>query len=510
MRGVLRSLAVALAGSGLVLGAAHLPAPLSLARGTSHAPAPTPRVEPVTQTQAICPGPEALGIAGLKDSLAQVVSVTAAAAPDSALPTGLGVGQSAGTLTMSGLPTGGRWADPLTVRGQTTSAKISTAQSALVAGDGAMAPGTVATQRSWVKSGDNRGLVTAACMPAAASSWLIAGGGGPGRRERLVLTNPGPNPVMVDLTVLGVNGPIQSPNGHGLVVGPHARTVILLDAIAGSEPSPVVHVVVQGGEVAAVLSDAWLDGVIPRGGDDTAPVAAPALEQVMAGVAIAGRATLRIAVPGDGEAVVEARVLTARGPKPLDANGVTRLAAHSTKDIDLGALPPDAYAVQVRADVPVVAAAMVDRRLAPGSASDLAWSGASAPITTLAGMALGDKALAGGMALGDKAVSAEAAGGTGLMGRLDLAATKDPASVLVTTVGANGQASSKEVAIGADSVSSLALDGATSVWVTPLAGVVRAAVLTWVTDAGGTLLSVTPMSDLTLTTTSVRLRELRN
>ena len=502
MRGVLRSLAVALAGSGLVLGAAHLPAPLSLARGNSHAPATTPRVEPVTAAQAICPGPEALGIDGLRDSLAQVVSVTAAAAPESALPTGLGVGQNTGSLTMSGLPTGGRWADPLSVRGQTTSATISTAQSALVAGDGAMAPGTIATQRSWVQSGDNRGLVTAACMPAAASSWLIAGGGGPGRRERLVLTNPGPNPVTVDLTVLGVNGPIQSPNGHGLVVGPHARTVILLDAIAGSEPSPVVHVVVQGGEVAAVLSDAWLDGVIARGGDDTTPVAAPALEQVMAGVAIDGRATVRIAVPGDGEAVVEARVLTASGPKPLDANGVTRLAAHSTKDIDLSALPPDAYAVQVRADVPVVAAAMVDRRLAPGAPSDLAWSGASGPITTLAGMALGDKAL-GATALGGP-------GGTGLMGRLDLAATKDPASVLVTTVGADGQASSKEVAIAADSVSTLAMDGATSVWVTPLTGVVRAAVLTWVTDAGGTLLSVTPMSDLTLTTTSVRLRELRN
>jgi hypothetical protein len=497
MRGVLRSLAVAVTGSGLVLGVAYLPAPLILARGTSHGPAATPRVEPVTQTQAICPGPEALGIAGLRDSLAQVVSVTAATAPEFALPAGLAVGKNAGTLTLSGLPTGGTWAGPVTVRGQTTSATISTAQSALVAGEGAMAPGTVATQRSLVKNGDNRGLVTAACMPAAASSWLIAGGGDPGRRERLVLTNPGPNAVVVDLSVLGVNGPIQSPNGHGLVVGPHARTVILLDAIAGSEPSPVVHVVVQGGEVAAVLSDTWLDGVIPRGGDDTAPVAAPALEQVMAGVAIDGRATLRIAVPGDGEAVVEARVLTTSGPKPLDANGVTRVAAHSTKDIDLSALPPDAYAVQVRADVPVVAAAMIDRRLAPGARSDLAWSGSSSPLTTLAGMALGAKALDG-------------LGGTGLMGRLDLAATYDPASVLVTTVDAAGQASSKEVAIGADSVASAALDGATSVWVTPLTGVVRAAVLTWVTDGDGTLLSVTPLSDLTLTTTSTRLRELRN
>lgn len=497
MRGVLRSLAVAAAGTGLVVGATYLPAPLNLARETAHSPTTTPRVEPVTQAQTICPGPEELGVAGLKDSRMQVVSVTAVTAPNSALPTGLANDRSAGSLTLSGLPNGGTWAAPVTVRGQAISGQISTAQSALAAGGGAMAPGTVATQRSWVKAGDDRGLVTAACMPASASSWLIAGGAGPGRRERLVLTNPGPNPVMVDLAVLGVNGPIQSPNGHGLVVGPYARTAFLLDAISGSEPSPVVHVIAQGGEVAAVLSDVWLDGVIPRGGDDVVPVAAPAREQVMAGVAIAGQATLRIAVPGDGEAVVEARVLTPSGPKALDANGVTRLAAHSTKDIDLSTLPADAYAVQVRSDVPVVAAAMVDRRLNPGAPSDLAWSGASAPITTLAGMALGE------MALG-------VPGDTGLMGRLDLAATYDPASVLVTTVGADGQASSKEVAIAADSVSTLALDGATSVWVTPLRGVVRAAVLTWVTDAGGTLLSVTPMANLTLTTPSLRLRELRN
>ncbi|MHB8187197.1 MAG: DUF5719 family protein [Dermatophilaceae bacterium] len=492
MRGVLRSLAVAAASIGLVLGVTYLPAPLNLARGISHAPATTAHAVPVTQAQVICPGPEALGVAGLQDSLAQVATVTAVSAPEAALPSGLVDAKSAGSLEVGGLPAGGAWAAPVTVRGQTTTGQISTAQSALVAGAGSMAPGTVATQRSWVTTGDYRGLVTAACMPAAASSWLIAGGADPGRRERLVLTNPGPNPVTVDLGVLGVKGPIQSPNGLGLVVGPYARTVVLLDAIAGSEPSPVVHVVAHGGEVAAVLSDTWLDGVIPRGGDDVVPVAAPAREQVIAGVAIEGRATLRVAVPGDSEAIVESRVLTPSGPKSLPGNGVTRLAAHSTTDIDLSVLPPDAYAVQVRADVPVVAAAMVERRLAPSAPSDLAWAGASAPITTLAGMAL------------------RGPGDTGLLMRLDLAATYDPASVLVTTVGADGQVSTKEVAIAADSVSTLALDGATSVWVTPRTGIVRAAVLTWFSDPSGALLSVTPMADLTLTTTFARLRELRD
>lgn len=490
MRGVMRSLAVAAAGTGLVLGATYLATPLNLAHGTGPGPALAAHTEPIAAAETICPGPEALGVAGLKNSLTQTASVAAVAAPAASLPGWFVAGQGAGSLTISGLPSGGTWAAAATVRGQVVSGQISRAQSALIAGAGAVAPGTVATQRSWVKAGDNRGLVTAACMPAAASSWLIAGGAEPGRRERLVLTNPGPNPVTVDLTVLGVNGPIESPNGRGLVVGPYARTVVLLDAIAGSERSPVVQVSAQGGEVAAVLNDTWLDGVVPRGGDDAGPVAAPAREQVIAGVAIQGRATLRVAVPGDNEAVVESRVLTPKGPKALPANGVTRVSGHSTKDIDLGSLPPGSYAVQVRADVPVVAAAMVDRRLAVGAPSDLAWSGASVPIKTLAGMAL------------------HGPEHKGLIERLDVAATTERASVLVTTVRADGRSSTKVVAIGADSVSTLSLVGATSVWVTPRTGFVRAAVVTWASDARGVMLSVTPLADLTLTATSSPLREL--
>ena len=493
--GLLRSLAVVSAGTGLVLGATYVSAPLNLVprANASTTQADTTHADPVAVAQTICPGPEALGVAGLQDSRVQTSSLTAVTAPLASLPTGFAVVQGAGTLTLSGLPVGGIWAAPATARGQVITGQISTAQSALVAGDGAIAPGTVAAQRSWVKTGDDHGLFTAACLPPAASAWLIGGGAQPGRRERLVLTNPGPNPVTVDLSVLGVNGPVQSPNGRGLVVGPYARTVVLLDAIAGTEPSPVVHVSTQGGEVAAVLSDTWLDGVIPRGGDDAMPVAPPAREQVIAGVAIDGPATLRLAVPGDNEAVVETRVLTPTGPKALPANGVTRVAGHSTMDIDLGSLPPDAYAVQVRADVPVIAAAVVERRpAAAGAPSDLAWSGASAPIRTLAGMAL------------------HGASEVGLIERLDLVATSSPGSVLVTTVGADGLATTKEVAIGADSVVSIPLVGATSVWVTPHTGFVRAAVVSFATDPLGLSLSVTPLADLTLTTTSSPLREVRD
>ena len=148
--------------------------------------------------------------------------------------------------------------------------------------------------------------------------------------------------------------------------------------------------------------------------------------------------------------------------------------------------------MQVRADVPVVAAVMLDRRRAGGAPSDLAWSVASLPIRTLAGMALPSSQV------------------KGLTQWLDLVATGSPGSVLVTTVGAGGQVRSQQVVIGGDSVSTLLLDGASSVWVTPLTGIVRAAVLTSVTDVAGQLLSLTSLADLTLTTTPSPLRQLRD
>jgi hypothetical protein len=487
---ILRAVALVAVGLGLALGAAHLPAPINLAQGRSPLSATRPHADPVTQTLSICPGPEALGVEGLPDSSAQAVSVAAVGAPLAALPSGFLTGPGAGSITMSGLPPGGAWAAPATAGGQVILGQISDPRSVLVTGAGSMAPGAVATQWSWTKTGNNRGLVTTACVPAAASSWLIAGGAAPGRLEHLVLANPGPNPLTVDLAVFGAKGRINSPEALGLVVPGRARTVILLDAIAGSEPSPAVHVSARGGKVAAFLSDTWLDGVVPRGGDDVASSAAPAREQVIAGVPIDGQAILRVAVPGGSEAVVQSRVLTPGGPRPLPADGVTRVAGASTKDIDLSSLPAGAYAVQVVADVPVLAAVMVDRRRSAVSPSDMAWSSATLPISTLAGMALPVSEV------------------KGLTQRLDFAATTSPASVRVTTVGAGGQVSTTEVAIGADSVSTLPLDGASSVWVTPTRGVVRAAVLTSAADAAGELLSVTPLTELTLTTTALPLRQL--
>jgi hypothetical protein len=486
-----RALWLVVLGAALVLAATLLPA-IDLAHGNSPGTTTRAHAEPVALTRSVCPGPQALGIEGLPDSPAQTVSVLAASTPEAAWPAGFAPGQGAGSITISGLPAGGKWAAPVTAGSQPVSAQVSTARSALVTGAGSMAPGTVATQWSWTRAGTGRGLVTTACTPAVTSSWLVAGGAEPGRLEHLVLANPGPNPVTVDLAVFGAKGPIRSPNGQGLVVAGRSRLVILLDAVAGSDPSPVVHVMARGGKVAAVLSDTWLDGVVPRGGDDVVSVTAPSREQVIAAVPVDGRAFLRVAAVGDSEAVVQSRVLTSRGPMSLQAGGVTRVAGGTSRDIDLSSLPPGAYAVQVQADVPVFTAVMVERRRAAGAPSDFAWAVASEPIRVLAGMAL------------------PASAARGLTERLDLVATGRPGSVQVTTVAADGLFSTKKVVIGEDSVVTLPLGDAASVWVTPLTGLVRGGVLTTVSDKGGAMLSLAPLSDLTLNTTVSPLRQLRD
>lgn len=494
MRGLVRALAVAAAGSGLVIGASCLPGSLDVSAPARNDAVPAARAVALSSSSSICPGPQDLGVTGLPGTATsrQRVDLLAAAPPAAALPAGL-ASAGKGTLGFSRLPGAGTLGAPLTAgdrdRARVLTASESSARSAVLAGAGTLAPAAVALQRSLTGAGDGRGLVTVACGQATAESWLLAGGAQPGRRERVVLTNPGPNAVTVDLGVLGARGPVPSPNGRGVVVAPYGRTVVLLDAIAGQENVPVLHVVAHGGEVAAVLDDTWLDGVVPRGGDDAAPAAAPSREQVIPAVRVDGTATLRVAVPGEDEAVVQTRVLTRSGPRPVPRDAVVRVAGQSTRDIDLSALPKGSYAVQVRADVPVVAAAMTERRAKANGPSDLAWASSTPVVTRLAGTVLRNP--------GTKGISAV----------LELAATGGAGSATVTVVDTRGRVTNHTVAAPADGVASVPLTDVTSVWMRPGSGTVRAGVVTWRVDKVGVLISSTPLLDQPLTERPVQVQE---
>ncbi|WP_406831829.1 DUF5719 family protein [Pedococcus sp. KACC 23699] len=495
--GLLRSTLAAAAGVGIVLGATHVRGDLAVAPTTP--PALGTRADSqavdqaVTGASVVCPGPELSGVAGVGDI--DVAPRLAAAAAPSRVLTGVTPAATPGTLAATGLP-GRTVLKPQADRGTTALADLAgsgaAAGGALVTATQSMASGLAAAQSWLVPSGDHRALASAGCAPATAESWILAGGGAAGRQERLVLTNPGGNPVTVDVTLHGPAGAVPTPQGKGLVVPARGRTVFLLDSISGDLTTPAVHVVAQGGVVSAVVNDLWLDGTRSAGSDDAVPAAAPSREQVVPAVLVNGAAVLRVLVPGDNEAVVQARVLTPRGPRALPTGGVTRVDGGRVRDIDITKLPKDAVALQVRADVPVVAAAMVTRGSAPRP-SDLAWTSSTPAITGVAGTPLAEPPRAAHR----------------LSRQLVLTSTGGACGVEVVTVDTRGRLASVRLDVAADSTTSLDAGRLSSVWVhrTSGTGQLRAGVVSSVSDSEGTLITAQPLHDTALRTTTVGLRE---
>lgn len=366
-----RVTAALVVGAGLVVGASRVPtSALDLSSGPPAKPATT---RAVAATQLVCPGPETIGGASTSDTAPAPAVVAAASAP--AAVTGKITGQDAGapgTLTATTVPAGEAKASRL-FQAPTTTGSLTAAASVSVTASGAPATGLAADQVTLVPSGDLRGLSGTACVTPSTDAWLVGGGGEAGRRGRIVLTNVAANPVAVTLHVLSADGPVDSTAGADVAVPGHGRATVLLDALAPSVTSPVVHVSASGGAVAATLHDARLQGTTAWGTDDVAAGTAPSRSQLVPGVAVDGAALVRIAVPGADEAVAQVRLLGPDGEVAAPQNGVVRVPGGSVRDLDLSQLPRGVYGIEVTADVPVVAGAMVERRADPSGVADLAW-----------------------------------------------------------------------------------------------------------------------------------------
>lgn len=441
----------------------------------------------LTSTAISCPGGELNGIAGVRE-IAVPARIAAASGPSATVRAMLGQAQGAGTLGVGSLAAAAS-SPPANVSAPLVTADAPASGAAAVTATGGRAPGVVAGQEWRVDTKDLRGLVSVPCGAAVDNAWLVAGGGDTGRQERLVLVNPGANVVTADIAVLGASGPIVSPNGNDVVVPAHGRATVLLDAISSAEKTPVVHVSTAGGLVYAVLNDTWTDGSIAAGSDDASPVAAPATSVVIPAVAVSGSATVRVAVPGSHDAVVQLRTIGTGGGVPLPKGGVATIKARSVGQFDLTGLAPGTYAVQVTADEPVVAGAVALRR-ARGGPGDFAWSGASAPIAGLAGAAF-----------------VPTSGATAVARTLTLVSSGDPATAEVTVVDATGKPTVRSVDVPADSTASLALPaGVTQVWVRRSAGdgALRGAVVDTSGVGAAQLVATTTLAPAPLTTLTTR------
>ncbi len=371
--------------------------------------------------------------------------------------------------------------------------------------NGAVAPSvavTSATQLTWNRSGDLRGLAATTCAGPVDDAWLVGGGTVDGRRARLLLANPGAAPGVVDLTVLGPDGALQPAAGQGVVLPAHTEIALYLDALSPQLSAMAVHVQARTGRFVAVLQDSLMRGITPGGLDDLSAVT-PARRQLVTGLVrkAPGTVTLTVAVPGERDAVVRVRLLGTDSGVDLP-DGVVTVPAHSVKAVTLPDTVGDGtWTADLAADVEIVAAGMswVTRPGGENAAtaaglgtvvpvSELAWSPAAAPLT-------GDVLLA-------LPSPAATAGAPALHAQLVLADRDDPDTagpgdvVAVTLVSADGGVSTRSAPVTPGRTTTVAIPDGT-VAVRLAAGAAGAhlvgAVQLSATDAAGPLLTVLPL-----------------
>ncbi|HEX8498513.1 MAG TPA: DUF5719 family protein, partial [Actinomycetales bacterium] len=239
--GALRVAGVTAAGAGLVVAALQLPTgdvALDLTSADERAAAGVrPATVALSASTIVCPGPETVGVRGSDaPSRTAAALLTVAAAPTSVLQDGVTHPRSAGAIGTTLLPAGERTAaDPVT-RARTDPRRqagtLRRPAAVAVRGTGGSGAALSADQTTLVTEGDLRGVTSITCTAPAAETWLVGGGGEPGRRGRLVLSNASANPVQVQVDVLSAKGTVERASGSTVAVPGRARTVLLLDALA--------------------------------------------------------------------------------------------------------------------------------------------------------------------------------------------------------------------------------------------------------------------------------------
>ncbi|MDN5765328.1 MAG: DUF5719 family protein [Humibacillus sp.] len=490
--GLVRVGSVALAVGAVVFGATRTSGSVQVAATHQRAGLATSSTVLVRSSTLVCPGPQRVGVKGLRDVSATVTA--SASAPPVDVLTDAGVHRPADATR--GAVTLGVGAAPAAVtareRGKAAPVSLTKPQMVTAGATQGLAPGLAATQVWERRDGDDRGLAVTPCVPPSSDAWLVGGGGGPSRTERIIVGNPGANAVTVSFEVFGSTGPVASAQNRAVSIPPRSRAVVSLDALAPEEPSPSVHVVATGGVISAVLDDAWIDGATARGNDDATRSAAPSTDQVVAGLDVSGAAMVRLVNPGDTEALVQVRLLLPKGPsQPAELRAV-RVPAGSTTDValDLAAGPTGLH---LTSDQPIVAGAYVERRRATGAdrMGDFGWAPATRPVNGVAGLVLAGLS------------------GSGNASSLLLAGGSRGGKVVVHVV-TGGTDRALPTVVAPDSVVSIGLGSADQVWVSQDGGDVRAAVSVSGLASGVPRLSIAALTSAPLTALAIPVRQVAN
>ncbi|GAB2848573.1 hypothetical protein GCM10022221_54920 [Actinocorallia aurea] len=205
-----------------------------------------------------------------------------------------------------------------------------------VRADGAAAAGLEAAQTVAGK----RSLASVPCTAPATEHWFVTPGPGAGALD-LHVTNVDDVPATIDLEAVSDDGSLDTTDGKSLDVPARSTRIIKigqsldgLGMIAADVQVLALRVTATGGRVAAALrADAGA-----KGADWATATAEPATRVIVPGVpGGSGKRTLYVGAPGNRDAKVRIRVLTADGPSAPEGQETLDVPARTVIPLDLEA-----------------------------------------------------------------------------------------------------------------------------------------------------------------------------
>ncbi|WP_344263517.1 DUF5719 family protein [Actinomadura napierensis] len=249
-----------------------------------------------------------------------------------------------------------------------------------VRASGALAAGLEAEQTTYWPHGDDRGLANARCARPGTDLWFLGPGPLAADGLDLYLTNVDAQPASVDLAAMSGEGPLDTTEGRATPVAPYSTSVIKIGGqpeglgdIVETARDLALNVHTTAGRVAASLRVR----IGKKKGVEWLPLSPePAASLVVPGVPGGdGQRRLLLAVPGETDARIKVRAVTADGAFAPQGQDEVDAPAQSVTAIDLaGALSGRAAAVRLDSDQPIIGGFSAAR------GADVAYGTATEPL----------------------------------------------------------------------------------------------------------------------------------
>lgn len=224
----------------------------------------------------------------------------------------------------------------------------------------------------------DRGTAVGSCTQPRGEWWFSGAGAGLDHLSELVLTNVDPGPAVVDIEILGEDGPIETVGTRGVTIAPGETSRLALADAAPQNDEVVVHVEASRGRVSAAVTDRYAPRPAgAKGLEWLTGVEQPDRRLLLAGLpAKATERTLLVGNPSDLEALVDVQVSGSRGSFVPAGFETVSVPPGSVRAVDVTDLltGDEATSVRLRSQVPVVGAV----RSVQGD--DASYAGAVLPL----------------------------------------------------------------------------------------------------------------------------------